>query len=112
MKIFAFDPITGTRGKLLADGMKLASWTAQSLDYLVEAGKVYPLSYKMPKKRKDVRHTVHVDAGIYKDGEEVSYRCESWVCFCLGEWKAGESTPTWEWVILPPKSAVQYLEQA
>jgi len=99
MKIFAYDPATGKRGKLL-DNIRIASWTSESLP----AG-----DFKVPPNTASKKHTVHKDAGIfYPETGQQSYRRKSeWVCFCLGEFRSGQDSGYWGWVILP---STDYIE--
>ena len=116
MKIFKFNPKTGTRGEQI-DDVKRAGWTWQSVDYQVKNGMIEPIDCVIPEVSHE-KWTLHVDAGathFNKDEERLvdeSYLRDEWICFCLGEYRAGqgqyrEKHGTWEWVILPPKSAIK-----
>lgn len=108
MKVFAFDPTTGKRGKQIGE-RKLNMWTAESLDYMVREGYVEPIDVVLPADRHDAEHMVHVNAGItLSNGEDVSYADpEQWVCFCYGKWGTPADGYRWKWIILPPSNAVK-----
>ena len=115
MKVFKFNPKTGERGEQI-DEVKMRGWTWQGVDYQVEKGFIEPIEYVKPEGRDNENWTAHVDAGItvFEDGEskDVSYLRDEWICFCTGEYRTGmgqyrEKHGTWEWVILPPKSAIK-----
>lgn len=105
MKVFAFDPTTGTRGEQIGN-VERNSWAAEGVDFCFNEGHMKRFEYKLPKGRKDERWTAHVDAGVSdREGKMISYLSEDkWVCFCTGQWQCGEESAVWEWVVLPPKS--------
>ena len=106
MKVFSYNPVTGTRGEQI-DNIKRASWTDQSVDFQVSHNIIEPINCKVPSVRRQ-EWTVHVDAGISgEDLKGISYQRDEWICFCLGEFICGEDEGVWDWVILPPKSAVK-----
>lgn len=94
MKIFAFNPYTGRRGELL-EHTGVANWTGCSLNYAVDAGQFEPIPHHEPVGfGRDADVTVHVDAGreYWKGSENISgsyQRADEWVCFCLGNFRAG-----------------------
>lgn len=93
MKIFEFDPATGTRGKMIRE-TRCVSYTR---NYSMEA-------CKLPKCQGE-DWAVHEDAGFLGRGaKEVSLRCDQWVCMCAGlQYRDGIHHPgTWVWVVLPP----------
>ena len=94
MKIFRFDPVTGTRGELLTNWQR-ASWTDSRWN---EYDGHAPVGFG-----SDADVTVHHNAGIGLGDDEMSYRhATEWLCFCLGCWNCGPDTDTWTWVVLPP----------
>lgn len=99
MKIFEFNPEVGIRGDMLRS-VKRATWVAGRMnDYDGHA----PFGFG-----PDAEVTVHHDAGIGIGEDERSYRHPSeWICFCLGQWDAGDGDIRWEWIILPPKNEVK-----
>lgn len=101
MKIFSYDPSTGRRGEQI-DTAGVFEWTDQSVDYQVSNNVIKPIDCKVPEIRGQ-NWTVHVDAGR---GDE-SYQRDEWICACMGEMICGEGQGEWEWVILPPKSAIR-----
>lgn len=114
MKVFRFDPETGTRGREPVAHVKRAGWTdARMTNY---AG-AEPRGFG---ERAEV--TVHCDAGIsdYDGAEprEISYRhATEWRAFCLGEWHVGcddDGRPeyVWTWVVIPPANVdARYVAQ-
>lgn len=104
MKIFKFNPITGKRGEQIGN-RKIAEWTSFGIDYGTKNGKIEPIAYSKPRDSRTQEWTAHVDAG---EGDD-SYLADEWICFCLGEWRAGEEAGVWTWAILPPKDAVVYI---
>ena len=108
MKIFHFDHESGKRGALITE-RKYAGWTGPSVQNQVATKKIEPIQYAQPRFGRDVRVTVHVDAGRDGvDGPESYREPDRWVCFCLGKWGEDRdgSGGWWEWCILPPTSAV------
>ena len=97
MKVFRFDPATGTRGQQI-DTRKRIDWTNEYL----------PVDFEPRGFTGDCEVTVHRDAGIGMGEDELSYRhATEWTCFCLGEWHVGvydDGRPDmrWTWVIIPP----------
>lgn len=98
MKVFKFDPITGTRGEQV-DTARRASWASSRMS-----------NYEGAEPRgfgRDAEVTVHCDAGITDatGATDISYRhATEWRCFCLGCWHVGEGQDHWEWVVIPPAS--------
>jgi len=111
MKMFEYDPVAGVRGKFV--GFRpVASWTDCSLKFMARNG------HKVPdcvvRICPGAEWEAHVDAGVErsfadrgKHPEFVSYRDETrWLCFCIGEFKAGFGKGMWQWVIIPPTKGV------
>ena len=99
MKVFKFDPETGTRGAQI-DTLRRASWTDSRWN---EYPGAKPVGFG-----SDAEVTVHHNAGTGLIGDEVSYRHPTeWTCFCLGCWHVGvndDGSPdeNWTWIVLPP----------
>lgn len=113
MKIFAFDPKTGKRGEFI-ENSRVNKWTSSSIDWAVENCVIEPVECVVPKSSPTVNWTSHTDAGGYDnlaDMNDVSYKRDQWICFCTGEWFCGEDHGVWEWVILPPKDLLVYIEK-
>lgn len=97
MKVFTFDPATGTRGKQI-DTAKRIDWTSEYLE----------VDFAPTGFSDNASVTVHRDAGIGLGDDELSYRHPTeWVCFCHGEFHSGvnddgSSQYTWDWTVLPP----------
>lgn len=106
MKVYRFNPDTGSRDRHPIDNVQLASWAGQSVEWQVDHEIIEPISYVAPQFGGRTEVTVHVDAGITgKDGEDISYRHDTeWRCFCLGQF---DHNHCWDWVVLPPSSAVR-----
>lgn len=106
MKIFSYDPKTGKRGAQI-DNLERASYSSCSVDYLIRKGLMKDMGWITGDFGPDTEVTMHEDAGTHdRDGKAVSYRREEWVCFCTGCWRTGDQE-TWQWVVLPPKSALE-----
>lgn len=100
MKVFRFDPETGTRERKEFANWRRASWTDARWNE-------YP--YAKPQGfGSGSEVTVHRNAGIGLGDDERSYRHPTdWICFCLGCWRVGvndDGSPIehWEWIVLPP----------
>lgn len=109
MKIYAYDPATGTRGEVL-DNVACASWGDSSVQHNINMGLLKDLGWKSPQDRSNVTHTMHIDGGISgADGKAISYvRDDQWVTYCRGKCRYGINTPEiWEWTILPSRKDLE-----
>jgi len=86
MKVFEFDPATGSRGSLICEIARPDAFSNRS-------GKTCVLP-KMPESDWTV-----ADKLEDRRGNAVIF--DRPVCFCMGQWTAGADT-TWEWVAYLP----------
>jgi hypothetical protein len=111
MKVFKFDPKTGKRGEQIWTKQRI-QWTGQSVRYQAEHGIIEPIECVIPSVYGQ-EWNLYVDAGgLDHDYSDVSYLCEEWICFCIGEMRCGEEPAYWDWTILPPKSLIVKKEVA
>ena len=106
MKVYSYDPITGKRGEYI-ESRACASFTAGSVKHAIAQGRMKDLNWVTGDFGKDSEVIIHVDAGVSgKDGKDVSYVGDKWICFCVGQHFIGQQEPVWQWVVLPSKQAI------
>lgn len=102
MKVFKFDPATGQRGDLIQT-TQIVSWTSR---FATAADLIGDLPTPQGFGT-DSDVTIHMNAGRGFGDDEISYRQPfEWVCFCMGNWQTGHGGDAWEWIVLPPESAL------
>lgn len=108
MKIFAFDPATGTKGEHIGNA-PVCSYANMGIDFAVKQGFMSELAYKKPRNSVNIEWTAHTDAGYSgSNGKDVSLLKDEWICFCLGEFHGIDPGGVWQWVILPPKDVLEF----
>jgi len=89
MKVFEFDPATGRRGAQIGDIRRPTALSNLEMAKCV-----------LPHATRDTQWAVATRA--YLDGQPITDFYDRPVCFCMGQWTAGEET-TWQWYALLPK---------
>lgn len=89
MKVFEFDPMSGKRGQMICEMPRFHAYSNRE-------GKRCTL----PKADNDTMWNIATRVED-RNGKLVVF--EHPVCFCLGQFTAGQDT-TWEWVVYLPES--------
>ena len=106
MKVYAYNPNTGKRGEYI-EQRECASFTSGSVKHAISQGKMKDLHWVTGNFGKDAEVIIHVDAGVSgRDGKDVSYVGDRWICFCVGQWLIGQQAPVWQRVVLPSRQAL------
>ena len=88
MKVFEFDPATGRRGAQIGD-----------IQVPSALGNPGMAKCTLPRAARDTRWSVATEA-FDRNNERIEF--DRPVCFCMGQWTAGEET-TWHWYALLPQ---------
>lgn len=75
----------------------------------MKTDQIEKIDFKMPSSNYKTQWTCHSDAGASGPSGDYSFQTDEWICFCSGQFFCGseDKDGTWEWVVLPPKDAVQ-----
>ena len=87
MKVFEYNPFTGVKGALIAEIARPDALSNR-----------YQATCVLPNFTPDQSWIIATEATDHKNNP---IKFDRPVCFCLGQWTAGEDT-AWQWVVLLP----------